>query len=295
MPGQLRVRRRRWLVAFAMVPLVVLLVACGGSDELILATTTSTENSGLLDELVPLFEAQSGVNVKVVAVGSGAALALGEQGDADVLLVHSPAAEQEFVDAGFGVERRRIMFNDFVIVGPPDDPAGLASASTAADAMRAIAAAGAAFVSRGDDSGTHARERALWDAAGLEVPSGAPWYAESGQGMGATLTIAAQTRAYTLSDRATYLAVAEPAELAIAVEGDEVLRNVYHVIIVNPDRHDGLNTEAARAFSDFLVEPATQALISGFGLEEHGQPLFTGDAEPVISSQRRQTGARPWI
>lgn len=297
MPGELRSRRPRlWLPPLAIVALALLLVGCGGADELILATTTSTENSGLLDELVPLFEEQSGVNVKVVAVGSGAALTLGEQGDADVLLVHSPAAEQEFVDAGFGVERRRIMFNDFVIVGPPADPAGIASASTAVDAMRAIAEEGAAFVSRGDDSGTHARERALWAAAGLEVPSDRSWYAESGQGMGATLTIAAQTRAYTLSDRATYLAVASPEELAIAVEGDEVLRNVYHLIIVNPDRHGGLNTQAARAFSDFLVDPETQALISGFGVEEHGQPLFTGDAGDVTSSQRWQAEeARPWI
>ncbi len=264
----------------------LLLAACGGSDELILATTTSTENSGLLDELVPRFEEQSGVNVKVVAVGSGAALALGERGDADVLLVHSPAAELEFVGAGDGVERRRVMFNDFVLVGPPEDPARVAAAATLADAMQAIADAGASFVSRGDDSGTHARERALWEAAGLAPPTEASWYAESGQGMGATLTIAAQTEAYTLSDRATYLAVASPDELAVHLEGDEALRNVYHVIVVNPDRHDGVNADAAREFSDFLTDTDTQAVISAFGIEEHGQPLFTGDAAPAASSRR---------
>jgi tungstate transport system substrate-binding protein len=289
--GPLKIKQLGWLLALLGA---LLLAACGGADELILATTTSTENSGLLDELVPRFEEQSGVNVKVVAVGSGAALALGEQGDADVLLVHSPAAEQAFVDAGYGIERRRIMFNDFVIVGPPDDPAGIAAATTAAEAMRAIADAGVSFVSRGDDSGTHARERALWDEAGLDVPSEASWYVESGQGMGATLTIAAQTSAYTLSDRATYLAVASPDELTIAVQGDEVLRNVYHVIVVNPARHDGLSTDAAREFSDFLVDPETQAIISAFGLEEHGQPLFTGDAEPVTFRQLGPRAGAVW-
>ena len=276
-----------------------LLAACGGSNDLILATTTSTENSGLLDELVPRFERESGVNVKVVAVGSGAALALGEQGDADVVLVHSPAAEQDFMKAGYGVERTRVMFNDFVLVGPPDDPAGVAGVSTVAEALQAIANAGASFVSRGDDSGTHARERALWSAAGLEPPRAASWYAESGQGMGATLTIAAQTSAYTLSDRATWLAVASPDELAVLVEGDTALRNVYHVIIVNPERHDGLNTEPARAFRRFLIDPETQAQISAFGLAEYGEPLFTGDARPPATSRSRrqrrgEAGAAPW-
>jgi tungstate transport system substrate-binding protein len=274
--------------------LALLVVACGGSNDLILATTTSTENSGLLDELVPRFEEASGVNVKVVAVGSGAALALGEQGDADVLLVHSPAAEQAFVDAGYGVERTRVMFNDFVLVGPPEDPAGIAAASTAAEALAAIANAGASFVSRGDDSGTHARERALWAEAGLEVPREAGWYAESGQGMGFTLTFAAQTEAYTLSDRATWLVVSDHEELDALVEGDPLLRNIYHVIIVNPDRHDGLNTEAARAFRAFLLEPATQTLISSFGVAEHGEPLFTGYADPADATSRLHEAGPPW-
>ncbi len=257
----------------------LVLGACGDDDALILATTTSTENSGLLDVLVPLFEEQSGDSVKVIAVGSGAAMQLGERGDADVLLVHSPAAEIAFVEAGFGVERARVMFNDFVIVGPADDPAEIAGSVDAAAALAGIHAARASFVSRGDDSGTDAKERALWEAAGLEAPTGESWYAESGQGMGATLTIAAETSAYTLTDRATWLAVADPADLPIQVEGDEALFNVYHVIVVNPDRHDGVNIDAARRFRSFLLEPVTQAAISAFGLEARGQALFTGYAE----------------
>ena len=257
----------------------LLLSACGDDGDLILATTTSTENSGLLEVLVPLFEEDSGDNVKVIAVGSGAAMKLGEQGDADVLLVHSPAAEVAFVDAGYGVERARVMFNDFVIVGPSEDPAGIAGTADAAAAFAAIHAAGASFVSRGDDSGTHAKERTLWAAADLDAPTSEGWYAETGQGMGATLTVAAETRGYTLSDRATWLAVADAEDLPIQTEGDEALFNVYHVIVVNPDEHDGLNTEAARRFRSFLLDPETQAVISDFGLEEHGQALFTGYAE----------------
>ena len=267
------------LVAAVLGFVTLALGACGDDNELILATTTSTDNSGLLEVLVPLFEEQSGDSVKVIAVGSGAAIQLGERGDADLLLVHSPAAELAFVEAGFGVERARVMFNDFVIVGPPDDPAGIAGTVDAAAAFAAIHAAEAGFVSRGDDSGTHAKERSLWEAAGLGTPTGESWYAESGQGMGATLTIAAERGAYTLSDRATWLAVSDPADLPIHTEGDEALFNVYHVIVVNPDRHDGLSTEAARRFRSFLLDPATQEVISAFGLEEHGQALFTGYAE----------------
>lgn len=268
----------RWLAAIVGVT-ALLFAACGDDNELILATTTSTENSGLLDVLVPMFEEESGDNVKVIAVGSGAAMAMGESGDADVLLVHSPAAEVAFVEAGYGIERARVMFNDFVIVGPSEDPAGIAGTSDAGAAFAAIHAAGASFVSRGDDSGTHAKERSLWEAAGLETPTGEGWYAESGQGMGATLTIASETRAYTLSDRATWLAVVDAEDVPIQTKGDEALFNVYHVIVVNPDEHDGLNTDAARRFRAFLLEPATQDVISDFGIEEHGQALFTGYAE----------------
>jgi tungstate transport system substrate-binding protein len=262
----------------AMLALIVLTAACG-NDELILATTTSTDNSGLLDVLVPMFEEQSSASVKVILVGSGAAMKLGERGDADVLLVHSPAAESAFVEAGFGIERARVMFNGFVIVGPLDDPAGIAGTSDAAAAFAAIHAAGAGFVSRGDNSGTHAKERALWKSISFEPPTEQSWYAESGQGMGATLTIAAETGAYTLSDRATWLAVSDAADLPIHTEGDEGLFNVYHVIVVNPDRHEVLNTDLARQFRAFLLDPATQDVISAFGLEEHGQALFTGYAE----------------
>ncbi len=260
-------------------------VACGGGGgTLILATTTSTENSGLLDELLPRFERETGLSVKVIAVGSGAALALAERGDADVLLVHSPAAEEALVAAGHGVERARVMFNDFVIVGPADDPAGIAGTEDAAGALRAIAASRARFVSRGDDSGTHAKERSLWASAGLEAPRGESWYAESGQGMGATLTIAAQTGAYTLTDRATWLAVADPQVLLLLVEGDIELRNVYHVIVVNPERHSGTNVEGARAFRAFLLTSETQQQIARFGVERFGQPLFVPDAEPATGA-----------
>lgn len=276
-------RRRRplralVLAALALTAVTLLGAACDDPQELILATTTSTENSGLLDELIPVFEDGSDYEVTVIAVGSGAAMEMGERGDADVLLVHSPAAEQAFVEAGYGIERARVMYNDFVLVGPPDDPAGAQGRDIAA-AMAAIHAAGASFVSRGDDSGTHAMERTLWAGAGVETPTGAGWYAEAGQGMSATLTIAAETGAYTLTDRATYLATADRDRLAVLVEGDEALLNVYHVIVVNPEQHDDLNTEGARAFRAFLLDPATQERISSFGVEEWGEPLFTGYTE----------------
>ncbi len=271
----MRLSQRLIAVLLACTTLFAL-AACGpGNDELILATTTSTENSGLLDVLIPLYEEESGDSVKVIAVGSGAAMSMGERGDADVLLVHSPAAEQAFVDAGFGIERARVMFNDFIVVGPVDDPAGLAGTSEAPEALAAIEAVGARFVGRGDDSGTHAKERALWGAAGLAVPSEVGWYTESGQGMAATLTIAAEIGAYALTDRATWLSVADPDRLALLVEGDERLFNVYHVIVVNPELHERVNSRAARRFRSFLLTPETQALIAGFGEELYGQPLFT--------------------
>jgi len=253
--------------------------ACGDDNELILATTTSTENSGLLDVLVPMFEEASGDSVKVIAVGSGAAIALGERGDADLLLVHSPAAEVAFVDAGFGVDRARVMFNDFVIVGPSEDPAAIAGTSDAAAAFMAIEAAGASFVSRGDDSGTHAKERTIWATAGLDMPTNERWYAESGQGMGATLTIAAETRAYALSDRATWLVVSDADDFPILTEGDEALFNVYHVIVVNPAAHGDVNSDGARQFRAFLLRAEIQQRIGAFGVDEFGQALFTPDAE----------------
>jgi len=264
--------------------LALLMVACRpapaapsapgpANPTLILATTTSTQDSGLLDVLIPLFEQQSGYVVQTIAVGSGAALQMGREGNADVLLVHAPAAEEEFMASGFGSDRRLVMYNDFMIVGPPDDPAGIRGSAVATEAMPRIAAAGATFVSRGDDSGTHQLERQLWAAAGLD-PSAQPWYLESGQGMGATLTIASEREAYTMTDRATYLAHRAALRLDILVEGDPLLRNVYHVIVVNPERWPNTNLEGATAFADFIVSPAAQEVIRTFGVEEYGQPLF---------------------
>jgi tungstate transport system substrate-binding protein len=246
----------------------------GGSD-LILATTTSTDNSGLLDVLIPIYERATGDHVKVIAVGSGAAMQMGDRGDADVLLVHSPAAEETFMAGGNGESRKRVMYNDFLIVGTKDDPAGIKGGHDAAAAMAAIAAAKADFVSRGDDSGTLAKEKELWAAANLEVPSGQSWYAESGQGMEATLTITAERGGYTLTDRATWLASGASERLPLLVEGDPKLFNVYHVIVVNPEKHDHLNIDAARRFRDFLLAPATQQTIARFGKDKFGVSLFT--------------------
>lgn len=264
-------------LAYAVAALV-LLAACGDERTLILATTTSTENSGLLEVLVPAFEAESGYRVKVIAVGSGAALELGRNGDADVLLVHSPEAEEDFVAQGHGVRRTRVMYNDFIIVGPPEDPASVRGTGDAADALNRIAAASSPFISRGDDSGTHALERALWRAAGREAPRGEPWYAEAGQGMSATLTIARERGAYALTDRATWLSLDRSPEQPLLLEGDDRLFNVYHVIVVDPQRHT-INERGAEAFRAFLVGPQTQVLIGEFGVERYGAPLFVPFAE----------------
>lgn len=253
-------------------------VACSSEKdtELILATTTSTQDSGLLDVLLPLFEEESGYEVKAIAVGSGAALQMARTGDADVLLVHSPADEEELVDEGFGIDRTRVMYNDFVIVGPPSDPAGIRGIASAAEALDAIAKSGTPFMSRGDDSGTHAKEKSLWAAAGMEPPKGQKGYSETGQGMGATLTIAQESQGYTLTDRATWLSNADPDLLPILVEGDSALFNVYHVITVNPDEFPDLdlNTKGAEAFREFLVGEQAQEIIATFGADKFGQPLF---------------------
>jgi tungstate transport system substrate-binding protein len=247
-----------------------------GPKDIILATTTSTQDTGLLDELVPIFEDESGYNVKVIAVGTGQALAMGERGDADVMLVHAPTSELPLVESGAAINRQLVMHNDFIIVGPEDDPAGI-KGMTAADGLGAIYYTGATFVSRGDDSGTHKAELVLWKDAGLD-PAGQPWYEQSGQGMGATLTIADQTGAYTLSDRGTYLSQKENLQLVILVEGDPVLFNVYHVMQVNPDKFDLVNGPGGAAFVDFMVSDATQAIIKDFGVDKYGQPLFIPDA-----------------
>ncbi len=243
------------------------------APELILATTTSTQDSGLLDVLVPTFERQTGYLVKTISMGTGQALALGERGEADVLLVHAPESERRWMAAGHGVERLLVMYNDFVVVGPPDDPAGLARASSAEQAMQRIATIGAPFVSRGDNSGTHQLELLLWQAASLD-PRGQPWYQEAGQGMGQTLTIANDKLAYTLSDRATYLARRQGLDLQMLTGDYQSFRNVYHVMTVNPGKGPRINAEGARAFAYFLVTPSIQALIGEFGVDRFGQPLF---------------------
>ena len=273
--------RARPLFVAALLGALVLTAACGGADDdpgtIILATTTSTYDSGLLDEIVPRFEARTGITVKVIAVGTGAALRMASEGNADAVLVHAPEAEAPYVASGDLVSSRLVMTNDFVIVGPPDDPASSASAPDLPAALAAIAADGR-FVSRGDDSGTHMRELALWAGAGID-PAALP-REETGQGMGATLAIASERRAYTLTDRATYLALREALDLAVLVEGDAGLLNVYHVHVVNPDRHEGVAAEQAEAFAAFLLEPETQALIGRFRAEEFGRSLFT----PAVQS-----------
>lgn len=241
------------------------------SGSMVLATTTSTQDTGLLDTLVPDFESASDCRVKTVAVGSGEALALGASGDADVLLVHSPAAERRYMAEGHGRSRTAVMHNDFVLVGPRDDPAGAADAGSAAQAMAAIARARQPFASRADDSGTNAKEIALWQQAGV-TPSGS-WYLRTGQGMAETLTIAGQKQAYTLSDRGTFLAT-KGVGLRILVQGSSDLLNRYHVIVV---RAPGTNLGCARAFARWLVAPATQKLIATFGVDTYGQPLFVPD------------------
>jgi tungstate transport system substrate-binding protein len=238
----------------------------------------------LLDAIIPAFEEQYDANVEVVAVGTGQALALGRDGNADVLLVHARAREDEFMAEGHGVRREDVMYNDFVIVGPPDDPAGIAGMTDAPAAFQAIAEAEAPFVSRGDDSGTHTKEKAIWQEAGIE-PSG-DWYISAGQGMGAVLTMADEQQAYTLSDRATYLArTLEGTELEILVEGDPILFNPYGVIAVNPDKGPHIQNDLANTFIDWLIAVPTQERIAEFGIDQFGTPLFTPDSDAWRATQ----------
>jgi tungstate transport system substrate-binding protein len=293
---------RHWMWVAALVALTMLLSgACGdeeeapaetpgaevtaeetvverGPSEVILATTTSTYDSGLLDVLVPRFEDETGSTMKIIAVGTGQALAMGERGDADVLLVHAPSSEKELVDSDAAINRMLVMHNDFVIVGPEDDPAAIAGMTSAVEALTTVYEAGAAFIGRGDDSGTHKRELSLWEEAALD-PEGESWYAQSGQGMGATLQIANQKQAYTLSDRGTYLAQSENLDLVVLVEGDPLLLNVYSVMQVNPEMFDLVNGPGGEAFAEFMVSETTQEVIRDFGVEEFGEPLFIPDAD----------------
>lgn len=244
---------------------------------LILATTTSTQDTGLLDVLIPIFEKNTGYFVKTIAVGSGQAMTMGQKGEADVLLVHSPAAEKKFMEDGFGVSRRLVMHNDFVLVGPAEDPAKIKGVKSAAEAFKKIAAAQALFLSRGDNSGTHAKEKDVWKVAGVKY-EGEKWYQQTGLGMGQTLNVAAEKKGYTLTDRGTYLALAKTLNLGILVEGDAVLLNIYHVMEVNPAKWPKVNIAAAKAFADFMVSKETQEIIRTFGVDKFGSPLFFPDA-----------------
>ncbi len=263
----------RWRLVLILALAVAGLAARGGAESkvVILATTTSLQDSGLLDVLVPMFERQTGLTVKTVAVGTGQALALAARGEADVTLAHAPELEKKYLRNGKMLNRRLVMVNDFVIVGPPRDPAQIRGLTQAVDAVRRIAAARARFVSRGDHSGTHQRELALWKEAGI-TPG--PWYIESGRGMGATLMIADERLAYTLTDRGTLLAQGRRLGLEIVVEGDPRLRNVYAVLEVSPANGPRVNAAGGKAFADFVVSREAQAVIRTFGVEKYGQPLF---------------------
>lgn len=280
-------QKQFFIVIIFIVVTLVTITACSGTaqsedvpakpenDQIILATTTSTQDSGLLDFLLPDFQEQSGYLVKTIAVGTGKALKMAEDGNADVLLVHAPAAEKELIEKGFGIDRQLIMHNDFVITGPPNDPAGISGYSSASEALKKIMDSNSIFISRGDDSGTHKKELALWSDLG-EVPAG-DWYLESGQGMGATLRIASEKAGYTLTDRATFLANQELINSIIHVEGDSRLLNVYHVMAVNPQTWPDVNYAGAQEFAKFLLAEDTQTKIGNFGTEEFGEPLFTPD------------------
>ena len=244
---------------------------------IILATTTSTQDSGLLDTLIPVFEKETGYFVKTIAVGSGQAMAMGQKGEADVMLVHSPDAEKKFVDEGYGINRRLVMHNDFIIVGPAEDSAKIKTAKSAAEAMKLIAQANALFISRGDNSGTHAKEKTLWKKAEI-TPGGQKWYQETGLGMGQTLNVAAEKKGYTLADRGTYLSMKKNLGLDILTEGDAALLNIYHVIEVNNAKWPKANAQGAKAFADFMVSKKTQGIIKTFGVAKFGSPLFFPDA-----------------
>ncbi len=251
------------LVALAALP-------ARAEERLRMSTTTSTENSGLLAVLLPPFEKQCGCKVDVVAVGTGKALKLGEAGDVDVVFVHARTLEDKFVAAGFGIDRRDVMYNDFVVLGPPDDPARIAESSSVRDAFRAIAAKGSPFISRGDESGTHQKEKEIWKEAGI-APKGT-WYIEAGQGMGEVINMATQKRGYTLSDRGTYIAYRKKTDLVVVRQGDRTLWNPYGIIAVNPKKHPHVKYGLAKKLIDFVMGPDGQALIAGYKVD--GAPLF---------------------
>ena len=273
-----------WTLLAALFLTILPVPAAAQRSPVILSTTTSTQDSGLLDVLVPLFEQKTGYTVKTIAVGTGQALALAARGEADVVLAHAPALEKKYVADGKMLDRRLVMYNDFVIIGPADDPAKIKGVTKAADAMKAIAATGSRFVSRGDSSGTHLLEKTLWKLAGVE-PQGA-WYIEAGQGMGATLGIADDRKAYTLTDRGTFLAFQKRVRLPILVEGDKPLLNIYSVMLVNPSNGPKVNTAGGAAFAEFMLSAETQKVIKTFGVDKYGQALFV----PVAGMKEDEVG-----
>ena len=267
------------IILWAIVSLFILMgssMAFAQTKTVILSTTTSTQDSGLLDVLIPIFEKNTGYFVKTIAVGSGQAMAMGQKGEADVLLVHSPAAEKTFVAEGYGINRRLIMHNDFIIVGPPEDSAKIKGIKSASEALKKMAASNALFLSRGDNSGTHSKEKAIWKAAGID-PEKEKWYQQTGLGMGQTLSVTAEKKGYTLADRGTYLALKKNLGLDILVDGDAILLNIYHVIEVNPAKWPKVNAAGGKAFADFMVSKETQAIIKTFGVEKFGSALFFPD------------------
>lgn len=271
----------KWIYLSAVA---LVLVGCSSAQEdaktLTLATTTSTRDSGLLDVLIPMFEKETGLTVKVVAVGSGQAIELGQRGDVDVLFTHAPEAEQQFVAAGYGEQRRGVMHNDFVLVGPKTDPATVKGQTSIKKVFDRIAQTESPFISRGDESGTHMKERKVWTETGID-PQG-EWYIQSGTGMAEALRMASEKHAYTLTDRGTFLAQRDRLELTVLSDGDPLLRNPYSVIVVSSEKHPGLNHKAARRFSEFLLSAEVQRVIGEFGVERFQQPLFfsTSEAAP---------------
>lgn len=267
------------VVLILLIPCFASAVAAAEKQQknVILATTTSTQDSGLLDVLIPIFEKETGYFVKTISVGSGQAMKMGEKGEADVLLVHSPEAEKAFIDKGFGINRLLVMHNDFIIVGPPVDPSRIKGMKSSREALKTIAQSGALFLSRGDNSGTHAKEKGLWKAAGVN-PEGQKWFQQTGLGMGQTLNVAAEKKGYTLTDRATYLSLKKNLGLDILIEGEPLLLNIYHVIEVNPVKWPKVNAAGAKAFAGFMVAKKTQEIIARFGVDKYGSPLFFPDA-----------------
>jgi tungstate transport system substrate-binding protein len=269
------------LCAVLSLCLVTFVVSSTGialeNKSIILATTTSTQDSGLLDVLIPVFEKENNFIVKTISVGSGQALKMGEKGEADVLLVHSPDAEKKIVEQGFAVNRRLVMHNDFVIVGPSNDPAKIKGLKSAKDAFKKIAETRSLFFSRGDNSGTHVLETKLWKTVGLNL-KGEKWYQQTGLGMGQTLNVSSEKRAYTIADRGTYLSLKKNLGMDVLVEGDSTLLNVYHVMEVNAAKWPKVNAVGAKAFSDFMISKKAQGIIKAFGKDKFGSALFFPDA-----------------